>query len=317
MADPTKPFPQRPASHVIGDDAVHLFVQACPKEWVVAPVVPDYGLDLRIELVHGGQVTGEEFAVQVKGKMSIKPDAEGTVTIGIRNSTINYWLGKLHPTMIVAVDTSTQRLWYGWLDVCYMDYPRHLASGTETELRLLTEVLPDFSAAVTTHILRYFSILRSEINIVGDRVGLARFSLHLAALARTLTQIHLALTSGQSAESLQEILHLLFLEYGIHDSFLCSLLELDSPWRQPLSSRISGIVLPKLETYLRLRDHFWMRKKIVRAGDFDLIPFSYSALRNYLLPTLESAWDLQESLQELLVLGSVVGGDSEKGGRNA
>src|SRR5947208_1977939 len=93
------PLPQRPPSHFAGDEAVRLFMQACPQEWVIAPVAPDYGLDLRIELVRDGAVTGEEFAVQIKGRKRLRH-----TRVRVAHSTVNYWLGKLQPTMIVAVN---------------------------------------------------------------------------------------------------------------------------------------------------------------------------------------------------------------------
>lgn len=41
-------------------------------------------------------------------------------------------------------------------------------------------------------------------------------------------------------------------------------------------------------------------------GDFDFIPFSYSGLKLYLVPTLEAAWDLQDAVNQLIVFGEVV-----------
>jgi len=300
-------FPQRPLAHVVGDEAVLLFVQACPREWVVAPVAPDYGLDVRVELVKGGAVTGEEFAAQIKGKTKVRPNGKGFVGVQVKPSMINYWLGKLHPTMIVTVNTARRRLWYGWLDQVYPDYPRRLAAEGDIELQLRDRVAPDFSDVVSRYVSSYFSKLRDETLRLGDRVQLSRLSLHVGAVARTLTQIHLALTSGRPIEELQDPVHFLFLEYGLHDSFLLSLWEPESEWHEPLSMRVAEIVASKVETYVRLRSHFWMREQKASAGDFDLIPFSYSALSEYLIPTLKSAWDLQDALNQLLVLGKVAG----------
>ncbi len=56
-------YPQRPASHVTGDRAVQLFLSACDPEWIASPLPKDYGLDLRVEVARGQQVTGEEFFV--------------------------------------------------------------------------------------------------------------------------------------------------------------------------------------------------------------------------------------------------------------
>lgn len=302
----TNPLPQRPMAHAVGDKAVRLFVQACPQEWVIASLVPDYGLDVRVELAREGKVTGEEFGAQIKGRRQVQPGPGGVVTANVRNSTVNYWLGKLNPTMIVLVDTSQSRLWFSWLDQAYADYPRRLESEGDTELTLKSQVGADFPEAVGRYVSECFSRLRDEVHLLSDRTQLARFSLHTAGLAKSLTQIHLALTSGRTAEDLQDPLHLMFLEFGIHDSFLLSLWEDDSPWRQPLSFRSAEIVSAKLHEYIRLRSYFWMREKRVTHGNFDLIPFSYDALKRYLVPTLESVWDLQSTLNQIIVLGSSV-----------
>ena len=102
-------FPKRPGSHVAADDAIQLFLASCPKEWVVSPIERDYGLDLRIEVSRSGEVTGEEFFVQVKGRQATKSK---DVTVRISQPTINYWLGKLHPVMIVLVDLSRRLFWF-------------------------------------------------------------------------------------------------------------------------------------------------------------------------------------------------------------
>ena len=87
--------------------------------------------------------------------------------------------------MIVAVDTSRRRLWFGWLDQAYADYPRPLAADGEIELRLRAEVVPDFGEAVSCYVSSYFQRLLDEINLLGDRVQLSRFSLHVGSLFPT------------------------------------------------------------------------------------------------------------------------------------
>ncbi len=309
-----EPLPQRPVAHVVGDEAVRLFVEMCPREWIPAPLAPDYGLDVRMELVRRGRVTGEEFAAQVKGRERVDPRGDGCVAVHASHSTVNYWLGKLNPTMIVLADTSQRRLWYDWLEHAYAGWPQVLKSDGKLELTLRAECGPDFADAVGTYVSGWFARLRREIHALPDRGQLSPFSLHVAAVARCLTQIHLALTSGRSVDELQDHLHFMFLEFGFHDGFLLSLWEPDSPWRQPLSSRIAGIISPKLEAYVERRGHFWIREKRVTAGDFDLIPFSYTGLQQHLLPTLEAAWDLQDAVNQLIVLGSVIDANANEGG---
>ena len=109
-------LPQRPKSHVVGDKAVEIVIAACDPAWVVAPVNKDYGLDLRIEVTRGGYVTGEEFAVQVKGRASVRVKDNLPPLADVRQTTVNYWLGKLTPTMIAVVDTADGEIFYDWLE---------------------------------------------------------------------------------------------------------------------------------------------------------------------------------------------------------
>ncbi len=69
-------------SHVIGEQAVSIFLSACPPEWIKMPIQPDYGLDLRIEIAKENKVTGEEFFVQVKGRKNVKRIIWGRIIWG-------------------------------------------------------------------------------------------------------------------------------------------------------------------------------------------------------------------------------------------
>ena len=122
--NPRHVLPQRPKSHVVGDKAVELFIAACDPAWVVALVNKDYGLDLRIEVTRGGYVTGEEFVVQVKGRTSVRVKDNLTPHADVRQTTVNYWLGKITPTMIAVVDTEDEEIYFDWLEHCYLNYPK-------------------------------------------------------------------------------------------------------------------------------------------------------------------------------------------------
>jgi uncharacterized protein DUF4365 len=129
-------LPQRPKSHVVGDRAVDIFVAACDPAWVIAPVNKDYGLDLQIEVARGGYVTGEEFVVQVKGRASVNFASDLLPHANVRQATINYWIAKLSPTMIAVVDTTTNAVFYDWLEHCYPSYPNAVQLDGEIALPL-------------------------------------------------------------------------------------------------------------------------------------------------------------------------------------
>ncbi len=121
---------------MVGDKAVQLFIACCDSRWVISRMEPDYGLDLRIEIVRDGGVTGEECYVQVKGSSSVAISSDNTASVEIRQQTINYWLGKLSPVLVVLVDTSTGVLWFDWLEACYPEYPRALDHERTRTVRL-------------------------------------------------------------------------------------------------------------------------------------------------------------------------------------
>jgi hypothetical protein len=75
MAHPKR----RPASHVTGDEAVHIVRDILPHEWVIREYKPDYGIDLAIELFEPAkegvemlQTLGEHLFVQVKGTTKLE-----------------------------------------------------------------------------------------------------------------------------------------------------------------------------------------------------------------------------------------------------
>src|SRR5947208_9017246 len=96
-------YPKRPQAHITGDRAVDIFVSKCDRAWVISPIKEDYGLDLRIEVTKSEFVSGEEFFVQIKGRKHASFDEKLLPEVKIKQTTINYWLNKLAPTLIALV----------------------------------------------------------------------------------------------------------------------------------------------------------------------------------------------------------------------
>jgi len=61
---------KRTKQHAIDSQAQLLFRQSLPAEWIVRPLVPDYGIDYEVEIVEGDSLTGFTFYVQLKGTIS-------------------------------------------------------------------------------------------------------------------------------------------------------------------------------------------------------------------------------------------------------
>ncbi len=295
-------YPKRSDSHIVGDLAVKMFANLCPSDWVITPQNPDYGIDLRIEPSSNGVLKGEEFGVQIKGRTNTSVKKDGNVSLFIKSSTVNYWLGKLNPTMIVLADTEKKQLWFNWLEYAYSNYPSLINSDSSIEINLIHKIGGEFSEQVKKYINSYFSRLREDLKDIYQDVQLSRLLLHVSALSRTLTRIHLTLTSNQKEKDVSDYINFLLLEYGIHDDFLMNLWKDDPQLCLRASSRITLILESKFEKYINLRNHFWNREKKLSSGDFHFIPFSYKALTQYLLSTLESLWDIDELLNELIVL---------------
>jgi hypothetical protein len=86
---PKPALPQRPDSHVLGDVAEMSVRRGFPRPWIIRRVSYDYGLDLNVELVERGEVTGINFSVQVKGVQSYV-DSGSYIPVRLSTSTINY-----------------------------------------------------------------------------------------------------------------------------------------------------------------------------------------------------------------------------------
>lgn len=298
------PLPQRPRAHVVGDVAVQSFLASCPAEWILSPVgsATDYGLDVRVELSRDGLVTGEEFAAQIKGKTKVVGDPKA-ISVRVQGSTINYWLAKLVPTMLVAVDTAEGRIWFGWFDEIYPSFPEPVTSKQKVKLRLKRRVDSSFAEHNTDFLADYYTAARAELVGLNDRLALARLALHVSALARVLTQLHLLLSGARSMEEIDDEFRMLFLEFGVHDAFLSRVWQEDSVWRLPLRTRTVRALKPRIEAYLGESGTFWLREHEVGRGDIRIVPFSYQKLKSHLIPALYTAWDLEEALLHFLTLG--------------
>lgn len=298
------PYPKKPSSHQIGDAAIRMFMAACPHTWNISTVAPDYGLDLRIELSRDGQVTGEEFNVQVKGKQSVQSPA-----VPIRQATINYWLGKLNPTLIVLVDISQGRFFFDWLQHAYPFYPEPRDIEAEVLLKLgKRSTARPIQDDVEKYVIAYFTGLRRDALKFAQDGHLSKFLLHTAALAQACARISLTLQNEEdrSAEHVEDIGYWFFLEFGSHDDLLWSLWEDGSRWRLPVSAQTAATLSPLLDRYAKARGKFWFREHRKGEGALQFVPVRYSDLLENVLPTLSVLWDLQDVLMQLLALGRVV-----------
>lgn len=143
-------------SHIIGEQAVKFVKSLLPVEWTIRELVPDYGIDIEIELFEKSTVggddssnfdtLGEHLFVQVKGtrklktkKLTVKPRYNvelKPISDKMSNETKNYSIdvaifsletselvtaqrmGAAIPMLLFLVDVTQNRLFY----ICLNDY---------------------------------------------------------------------------------------------------------------------------------------------------------------------------------------------------
>jgi hypothetical protein len=107
-------MPQRPTTHIVGDQAVLALRNALPKAWIFREPTSDYGIDGEIEIVtETGLVTGALIKVQVKGTASSVSVCKTGISVAV--DSVRYWLALPIPVVIVRVTENPNKVL--WLDV--------------------------------------------------------------------------------------------------------------------------------------------------------------------------------------------------------
>lgn len=110
--------PRRTAQHQIGQLAEQVFGAFVVRQgaiWHPTTLGNDVGIDGRIELTEGSYATAVEFGVQIKGAKRLTKSRRGHILAGrTKSSTALYWLARLSPTLVVAYDGSSDRLYAEW-----------------------------------------------------------------------------------------------------------------------------------------------------------------------------------------------------------
>lgn len=301
-------FPRRPESHVTGDRAVQVFVALCDPAWIVNPVLKDYGLDLRVEVTQNGSVTGEEFFVQVKGRTRIDIDHEYPPRARVRQTTINYWLGKLSPTLVTVVDLSTGVLAFDWLQYAYDAYPELANDDGEVELLLRKNTdAHSLQGEVLAYIRQYYSAVGKDTRDASQSLYLTRVLFHVAAQFRACarTAIELQRLDSDNPDAIRELVRGFLTEFVAHDELLSALRSGQfGEQRGGSNSRLFNLVTARLDLYNQSRDKLFQRKD--RKEGYWMIRPHYEGFSGYLLPTMSILESLEEILFQALTLGKIV-----------
>jgi hypothetical protein len=110
-----RPLPKRPYAHVLGEMGERFVIAHLPSEWITRQISYDYGLDLNVEKVENGRVTGKNFSVQVKA-LSKRPQRGSHVPVRLSTATLNYMRERPEPVLLVVyVDADKEAYWL-WAD---------------------------------------------------------------------------------------------------------------------------------------------------------------------------------------------------------
>jgi hypothetical protein len=106
-------LPKRPRAHVLEELSFQHLRRILPSEWICRRVEDDYGLDVRVEIVAGEQVTAQEFSVQLKATDHLQTSGDDIVH-RCKVTTAQYFLRRPEPVMYVvysAQETTSYWLW--------------------------------------------------------------------------------------------------------------------------------------------------------------------------------------------------------------
>ena len=299
-------FPQRPTSHTNSDKAAKTFLSICPDEWVVSPIAQDYGIDFRVEIPTNLELTGLEFYVQLKSRQRV---SSRTPRVPVRPQTLNYWLGKLNPTLLVLVDTASGRCWFEWLETAYDKYPNRASEQQPLYLRVgnNAQVTP-LERYVRLYVEPYFRDLNEERKSSREIAAVMQLMLHFVAINRYAIETMGAL-SAISDEQLARLTNMdtpyseFFLAFGLHDALLLSIWKEDGVFHVPTPRRIRNILSGLMQVYLKQTGEFWFLDHGRPAGDVTYIPVNWRKLHLMLPAVIYTILDIQQFLSEFMVLG--------------
>jgi len=107
-------LPKRTRAHELETLSRQHVESIFPAKWLCRQVEGDYGIDLRVEIVAGEDVSGLEFAVQLKGTDHLKISGDD-VLHSCKVTTANYFFQRPEPVMYVVYDTQEDTAYWLWV----------------------------------------------------------------------------------------------------------------------------------------------------------------------------------------------------------
>jgi tetratricopeptide (TPR) repeat protein len=81
---------KRPRQHVLEEESRRALKNLLPSEWIIEDIKPDYGLDVRITIVEGEEVTPKVFSAQIKSTESIIK-TDNVISLSINTKYLKYY----------------------------------------------------------------------------------------------------------------------------------------------------------------------------------------------------------------------------------
>lgn len=107
-------LPLRNRSHELETISENYFKNNIPTSWIVNKPALDYGTDYDCEIVIDNEVTGMTFLVQLKATQ--EEVNEKYVKVILKKTTINRWLVKLNPTILIAYVDNEKEAYWMWFE---------------------------------------------------------------------------------------------------------------------------------------------------------------------------------------------------------
>lgn len=128
MTEEYSDSPIRPRSHVIETISERYFKNNVPAEWIVNSFKLDYGTDYNCEITKNSFVTGVNFSVQLKGKDT--ENKKDQVSVLIKKTTINRWMNRLEPTMLIIYIADEDEAYWCWIQEKKIDLTKATSTYT-------------------------------------------------------------------------------------------------------------------------------------------------------------------------------------------
>lgn len=122
-------LPHRHRNHEIESLSERFLKNIVPVSYVLNKIQLDYGTDYNCEIVKDGLVTGHNFSIQLKGKEYEAGDEHITIK-NLKRSTINRWLSRLEPTMLVVFIIDENEGYWTWFENNTVDLTKDNTSFT-------------------------------------------------------------------------------------------------------------------------------------------------------------------------------------------